>query len=109
MFPVAYVSSLIVTGGVVTGAVLAFHNITAHKALDEALRRSEREAASRASQLLAIFESMADAVIVYARDGNIVQSNRADAELFPASDHPPASMRTLADRDHLFTLMDEHG
>lgn len=109
MFPVAYVSSPIITGGVVTGAVLAFHDITAHKAMDEALRRSEREAASRASQLLAIFESMADPVIVYDREGNILQANAADAELLGARVPPETSARTLAQRSSVFTLLDEHG
>lgn len=109
MFPVAYVSSPIITGGVVAGAVLAFHDITVHKALDEALRRSEREAAARASQLQAIFDSMADAVIVYDSEGHISQTNAADAELFAQRDHPDATVHSMAERDHLFTLLDEMG
>lgn len=109
MFSVAYISSPILTDGVITGAVLAFHDTSADRDLVEALRRSEREAASRASQLLAIFESMADAVIVYDRDGSIMHSNAADAELFPADAAPPVDRRTIAERDHLFTLMDEKG
>src|SRR5690242_1253921 len=65
MFSVAYVSSPIVIDGEIISAVLAFHDISAQKTLNEALRRSEREAAARASQLVAIFESIADAVLVY--------------------------------------------
>jgi PAS domain S-box-containing protein len=109
MFPVAYVSSPILMGGVLAGAVLAFHDISQHKALDEALRRSEREAASRASQLMAIFESMADGVLVYGRDGQIVQTNGADADIFAA--HSPASAppHTLEQRDQLFAFLDEDG
>ncbi|HEU5437856.1 MAG TPA: PAS domain S-box protein [Ktedonobacterales bacterium] len=109
MFPVAYVSSPISTGGAVTGATLAFHDITAHKAMDEALRRSEREAASRASQLLAIFESMADPVIVYDREGNILQANAADAELLGAQVPQERSGRTLAQRSRVLPLLDQHG
>lgn len=108
-FPVAYVSSPITTGGMVTGAVLVFHDITARRALDEALRRSEREAASQTNQLLAIFESIADAVIVYDRDGNILRTNAADAELLGSRLFPEAPVRTLSERDRLFTVLDEDG
>lgn len=108
-FPVAYVSSPIVTNGTVTGAVLAFHDITAHKEMDEALRRSEREAASRASQMIAIFESMADPVIVYDRDGNILQANAADAELLGSQVPPGVASHTLAERGQFFVLLGEHG
>ncbi|MFI5271726.1 MAG: PAS domain S-box protein, partial [Ktedonobacterales bacterium] len=109
LFPVAYVSSPIVTGGAIVGAVLAFHDITAHKQLDEALRRSEREAASRASQLLAIFESIADAVLVYDREGRILQTNAADAEIFAALERPDSPLRTLDQRDRNFSYLDEYG
>jgi PAS domain S-box-containing protein len=108
-FPVAYISSPIITGGVVTGAVLVFHDITAHRALDEALRRSEREAASQASQLLAIFESIADAVIVYDREGNILRANAADAEILGLRQPLEAPVRTLGERDQMFTVVDEDG
>jgi PAS domain S-box-containing protein len=109
LLPVSYVSAPIVTGGVVSGAVLAFHDVSAHKALDEALRRSERGAAAQASQLMAIFESMADAIIVYDRAGNIIRTNTADAELLGASDAPETPLRTLGQRDDLFTVLDERG
>ncbi len=109
MFPVAYVSSPILMGGVLAGAVLAFHDISEHKALDEALRRSEREAASRASQLMAIFESMADAVLVYGPDGQIVQTNGADADIFATQAPASAPPHTLEQRDQLFAYLDDDG
>lgn len=113
MFPVSYVSSPIVIGGVVTGAVLAFHDISAHKAMDEALRRSERAAAARASQLMAIFESIADAVLVYDHDGRIVQTNGADADMFgvppSAGGAPEGPPLTLGHRDRQFTFLDKNG
>lgn len=109
MFPVAYVSSPIMMNGRLAGAVLAFHEISEHKALDEALRRSEREAASRASQLMAIFESMADAVLVYGPDGQIVQTNGADAEIFAAPEPADLAARTLEQRDQQFVFLDEAG
>lgn len=109
LLPVAYVSSRIVTHGEVAGAVLAFHDISAHKALDEALRRSERAAASQASQLLAIFETIADAVLVYDRAGNILQTNAADNELFPWRQRPGMTPRTLDQRDSSFSYLDDAG
>ena len=108
-FPVAYVSSPIVTGGVVAGAVLAFHDISAHKALDEALRRSEREAAARASQLQAVFDAMADPMIVYDLEGRVLQANTADAELFGRSGEPGDSLGTIADKTRHFNYVDENG
>ncbi|HEX9870455.1 MAG TPA: PAS domain S-box protein [Candidatus Tectomicrobia bacterium] len=41
-FPVAYASSSIIMDGEVLGAVVAFHDITAHKQAEEALRDSEK-------------------------------------------------------------------
>ena len=109
MFSVAYISSPIVTNGEMSGAVLAFHDISAHKALDEALRRSEREAATRASQLVAIFESMADAMLVYDREGRILQTNGADAAMFDAQLPPGGPADSLEARDRYFTYLDESG
>lgn len=108
-FPVAYVSSPIITGGVVAGAVLAFHDITAHKALDEALRRSEREAASRANQLQAVFDAVADPMIVYDIEGRVLQANTADAELFGRSGEPGDSLGTIAEKTRHFNYVDENG
>ena len=108
-FSVAYISSPIVTNGEITGAVLAFHDISAHKALDEALRRSEREAAARASQLVTIFESMADAVLVYDREGRILQTNGADASMFDTQIPPGDATDSLETRDRYFTYLNESG
>jgi PAS domain-containing protein len=106
---VAYASSPIVTNGDVTGAVLAFHDTSVHKALDEALRRSEREAATRASQLVAIFESMADAVLVYDREGRILQTNGADAAMFDIPLPPSDLSSSFEARDRLLEYLDETG
>lgn len=108
-FPVAYVASPIISGGVATGVALAFHDATEHRALDEALRRSERDAELRASQMMAVFESMADAVLVFDRDGRITQTNTADAEMLELTGRPDTTPRTLAARRQLFTLHDGDG
>ena len=107
-FSVAYISSPLVTNGAMSGAVLAFHDISAHKTLDEALRRSEREAATQASQLVAIFESMADAVLVYDHEGRILQTNGADAAMFDERTLPDGA-DSLTERDRYFTYLDESG
>jgi PAS domain S-box-containing protein len=107
MFSVAYVSSPIVIDGEMSGAVLAFHDVSAQKALNEALRRSEREAAARASQLVAIFESMADAVLVYDREGRILQTNGAASLLLEAQMPPGAMADTLDERNRYVTYLDE--
>ncbi|HEY7782194.1 MAG TPA: PAS domain S-box protein [Ktedonobacterales bacterium] len=107
-FPVAWVSSPIASGGGATGTVLAFHDISEQQALNEARRRSEREAAARASQLMAIFESMADAMMVYDREGRILRTNAADTALFPAGESIDA-VRMVEQRDNVFTYLDEHG
>jgi PAS domain S-box-containing protein len=108
-FSVAYISSPIVIRNEITGAVLAFHDISAHKALDEALQRSEREAASRASQLVAIFESMADAVLVFDREGRILQSNGADAAIFKDNMPQGSLVDSLEERNRYVTYLDESG
>ena len=109
MFSVAYVSSPIVIDGEIIGAVLAFHDISAQKTLNAALRRSEREAAARASQLVAIFESMADAVLVYDREGHILQTNGADAAMFGEQIPSATAADTLEERDRRFIYLDEAG
>ncbi|HKW20497.1 MAG TPA: PAS domain S-box protein, partial [Ktedonobacterales bacterium] len=109
MFSVAYVSSPIVIDGEIIGAVLAFHDISAQKTLNAALRRSEREAAARASQLVAIFESMADAVLVYDREGHILQTNGADAAMFGEQIPSATAADTLEERDRHFIYLDEAG
>lgn len=109
MFSVAYISSPIVSNGEMAGAVLAFHDISSHKALDEALRRSERAAAARASQLVAIFESMADAVLVYDREGHILQTNGADDAMFDVQIPLGVTADSLEERDRHFMYLDESG
>jgi PAS domain S-box-containing protein len=109
MFSVAYVSSPIVIDGEIIGAVLAFHDISTQKTLNEALRRSEREAAARASQLVAIFESIADAVLVYDRDGRILQTNGAASLLLEAQMPPGIVADTLDERNRYVTYLNESG
>ncbi len=91
--------------GAILGAVGILQDITERKQLEEALRRSEREAAARASQLEAVFEAMTDAVLVFDNQGRILQRNAADRQLFTFATEP----RTLAERWPLVNIRDEHG
>src|SRR5262249_36791144 len=59
-FPVSYVSSPIISDNHIAGCVVAFHDITARKQLESALRQSERDAVTRAGELEAIVEAMHD-------------------------------------------------
>ena len=53
-FPVEYISAPIVDGGVVTGAVLAFHDVSDHLARESALRQA-RETADEANRMKSRF------------------------------------------------------
>jgi PAS domain S-box-containing protein len=91
--------------GAILGAVGLLQDITERKRLEEALRRAERQAAARASQLEAVFEAMTEAVLVFDTDGRILQRNAADRHMFTFATEP----RTLAERLPLVRLRSEHG
>jgi PAS domain S-box-containing protein len=78
---VTYVSSPLLKDGTVAGAVVAFQEISERKRLEEALRRSQHDSAAHASQLEAIFESMADGVISFDREWNILHTNHVAKEI----------------------------
>ncbi len=70
------------------------------------LRATTRQAAARASQLEATFEAIADAVLVYDKDGTILQANAAARELL-ASDQSDVYTLPLSERMRLFPSWDE--
>ncbi|HYL43865.1 MAG TPA: ATP-binding protein [Ktedonobacteraceae bacterium] len=61
--------------GSVEGVVVISHDITT-------LRQAERDASERANRLEAILEAVADALIVYDREGRVVQANTTARNLF---------------------------
>ncbi len=96
-------------GGVV-GGIVAMIDITERKRLEDALRRSEQEAAARARELEAIFAAMADGVMVFDREGTIQQVNPAMYEIFgvdATSDF--FTTCSLQARKRLLMLRDERG
>ncbi|MGH2487654.1 MAG: PAS domain-containing sensor histidine kinase, partial [Ktedonobacterales bacterium] len=84
-------------------------DITERLRLENDLRRSEGEAATRAAVLEATFDSIADAVFVYANDGRIMRTNTVGRTLL--ADAPGAEYKTLplSDRLALYTVEDEYG
>jgi PAS domain S-box-containing protein len=108
-FPVAYVSSPLFTDGMVLGAVVTFQDISKRKRLEEALRRSEQAVAAHASQLEAVFESMADAVIFFGPDGHLVRTNPAFRKLLAVDARPDYDDLPLVERGRLLTPRDEQG
>ncbi|HEV2237204.1 MAG TPA: PAS domain-containing sensor histidine kinase [Ktedonobacterales bacterium] len=108
-FPVASVSSPLLMGGETVGAVVVFHGISERKHMEEALRRSEQIAAANMSQLGAVFESMADAVIFFGPDGRLVQVNPAFRKLLGIDARLDYTSLPLAERGRLLTPRDEQG
>lgn len=90
--------------GAIIGAVGILQDVTELKRLEEALRLSEREAASRANQLEAVFEAMTEAVLVFDTHEKILQRNAADRRLFIFDTEP----ETLPERRQMIRLRSEH-
>ncbi len=71
IFPIAYTSSSIVVDGQRLGAVVAFHDITERKQVEEALRRQSL-----------LFENITDAVIILDPERHILDWNTAAERIF---------------------------
>ncbi len=72
-------------------------------------KRAEAEVAEQAQQLEAVFGSMADAVLVYDCDGNIVFASAAAQEIFPLSVQPTTPVQPGQKHPFLYVLWDEQG
>lgn len=75
MFPVSYTSSPILTDGRVTGAVVAFRDITESKRAEEAVQESE-------ARLRAVLDNSTAIIYVKDPDGRYMLVNRRLEELF---------------------------
>ena len=92
------------SAGEIEGAILITHDITD-------LYLSEREAAARASELEAIFESITDGVFVYGIDQKIIRMNPAFRELIGLHTQNEDAFDALSSeerRTHL-AMRDENG
>jgi len=88
--------------GNIDGAIVVTHDVTR-------LYQSEREAAARANELEAIFETMTDSIFVFDSNGRMLRMNAAARILF-ALDQPPEHYSRLIQEHRLnFAPLDEHG
>lgn len=88
--------------GKMEGVVLITHDISQ-------LRQSEREVASRASELEAIIEAMADGVFIYGPRGELLKANKAAREIFALDSQPNYSSRSTRERISQLLMRDENG
>lgn len=107
-FPVAYVSSPIISDNQIVGCVVAFHDITARKQLEGALRQRESDAVERAGELEAIVEAMNDAILVFNREGRIIHANSSAWQYF-RPDTVSTGRALLHERMSRYAVRDEHG
>ncbi len=88
--------------GAITGAVVVTRDVTDR-------RRLEREAAERAQELEAIFETMTDGIASLDRQGRLVRTNQAYRSLHAAEQHPDFLTVPVDQRLAALDLRDEQG
>ena len=87
--------------GRIDGVVVITHDITA-------LRESEHAQQSRANELVATFEAMADAVFVFDQQGGVSQINATARQLFGLDPDVDYS-QPQAERGYMTAVLDEDG
>ncbi len=85
------------------------HGPSEHNALEVSQVHSEHAPGASASQLSAIFETMADAVLFYDQDGRVVCANPAFRMLLALDTRPDYSSLPLDARGRLLQARDAHG
>jgi PAS domain S-box-containing protein len=91
------------------GAVGVLQDITERKRLEEALRQAEQEAEARARELEAIFEALADGLLVYDAEGHILRTNIAARQILGLEAHLEFAALPLQERAIRYALRDEQG
>jgi signal transduction histidine kinase/PAS domain-containing protein len=95
--------------GAIAGGVVAILDISERKQLEAALRRSEREAAARAGELEAIFETLADGVLVYDADGRLLRYNTAASQILGLAAQPSFAALPLQAHHTRYVPIDAQG
>ena len=95
--------------GDITGAVTITRDVTERELMVQQLREVTHEAQARASRLEAIIESMVEGVIVYDRNGNVLQMNAAAQQLFGIDDIEEYLSQPLLERAAQFQAQDAQG
>src|SRR5262249_35638638 len=88
--------------GQATGVVLIARDVTARRAL-------ERQVAEQAAQLEAIFEAMADGVLVHDVEGRVLRVNQAYRDLIGLEADPDHFGRPIVERVRRLRVLNEQG
>ena len=89
--------------------IISIRDITERKRLEREREEARAEAEQQAAQLTAIFEAMADGVVVFDAQGHIVRENAAQQRLQGMGTAPPHFAELpLPERMALFAARDEH-
>lgn len=108
VFPVRFVSSPLREGDQVSGAVVAFNDITSQRESRAHLLQLQRSLETQANELATIIETMTEALVVCDNEGRIMRANAAARGLLglsvgdeaPAESAWPTLVETLAQRAH---------
>jgi PAS domain-containing protein len=96
--------------GNIIGAVTLNQEITEQKRLEREREAVQAEAERQASQLTAVFEAMADGVVVFDKDGHLTRENAAHRLMLGLDEAvPPGADMHLSERTALFPTYDEQG
>ena len=90
--------------------IISIRDITERKRLEREREEARAEAEQQAAQLTAIFEAMADGVVVFDAQGHVVRENAAQQRLQGTGTAPPHFAElSLPERMAFFAARDEHG
>lgn len=95
--------------GDIIGAITIARDVTERALMVQQLEELTHEAQTRAGRLEAIIESMTEGVMVYDRDGNILQMNAAAQQLLGIDDIEEYLSKSLLERAALFQTYDAQG
>jgi len=95
--------------GTIIGAVSVVRDVTERALMELELEDMTRDAQTRACRMEAIIESMVEGVVVYDRDGYILQMNSAAQQMYGAENVEEYSSTPMLERAHRFQFHDVQG